>query len=394
MEEEEHAAAVDGNECDDTETVKPAPIDTFARQRIVHSPTVPFGLLHKDHSDNADDTDVHVRELPAQLLASASKFPETKFILHDPNTNTSMNEEQATNVTLPLSKLLEFLNTSFKCGSCNSAQAKKITLERYGIASSIYFKCVNCGLATSCRADLRYDLETKWESKPPAKHFKDAKVDPVNGSDFDLNNKLYLATQQCGRGLTKAKVFSGVLGMNMNVLRGRWKEILEQIGLNIIEIGEECIRQNLSIEIELSPLDETTGRNKISACGDCCWDKRSSGKRYDSMSGCSVMIGCRNQLVIGIEPMSNACSKCARNIPHDIKLCPKNVDWSSKAMKAIGSSRICQNLLRDYNAYIYEYVGDDDALTNKVPRHSWENQVIAGTLNEVPRYKDGRKKNR
>jgi hypothetical protein len=137
MEEEEHATAVNGNECDNTETVTASPIDTFACQHIVHSPTVPLGLLHKDHSDNEDDTDVHVRESPAQLPTPGSKFPETKFILHDPNTNTGTNEGQATNVTLSLSKLLEFLNTSFKCRSCNSAQAKKFTLERYGIASSI-----------------------------------------------------------------------------------------------------------------------------------------------------------------------------------------------------------------------------------------------------------------
>jgi hypothetical protein len=75
-----------------------------------------------------------------------------------------------------------------------------------------------------------------------------------------------------------------------------------------------------------------------------------------------------------------------------IEFCPKNVDCSSKAMEATGSSKICQNLFRDYNAYIYEYVDDEDASTKKVPRHSWEDQVIAGALDEVPRYKDGRKK--
>ncbi len=62
--------------------------------------------------------------------------------------------------------------------------------------------------------------------------------------------------------MTEARVFSGVLGMHTNVLRGRWKEISEQVGLQIIEIGEECIRQNVSIEMELSPLDETSGRKK------------------------------------------------------------------------------------------------------------------------------------
>jgi hypothetical protein len=96
---------------------------------------VPLELLHKDHSNNKDDTDIRVSELPAQLLTLASKFPETQFILCDP-TNTSMNEQQVTAITLSLSKLLEFLNTSFKCCSCNSAQAKKFTLERYGIASN------------------------------------------------------------------------------------------------------------------------------------------------------------------------------------------------------------------------------------------------------------------
>jgi hypothetical protein len=45
---------------------------------------------------------------------------------------------------------------------------------------------------------------------------------PANGSNFDLSNKLYLTTQQCdGGGLTKAKVFAGVLGMHTNALRGR-----------------------------------------------------------------------------------------------------------------------------------------------------------------------------
>jgi hypothetical protein len=81
MEEDGHATAVDGNECGDTETVTPSPIDTFACQHIVHSPSVPLGLLHKDHSDNEDDTDVQVRESPAQLLTSGSKLNSFFMIL-------------------------------------------------------------------------------------------------------------------------------------------------------------------------------------------------------------------------------------------------------------------------------------------------------------------------
>jgi hypothetical protein len=130
MAEEEDATPVDGNECDNTETVTSSLIDTFACQSIVHIPTVRLGLQHKDYSNNKDDTDVHVSQLAAQLPRSASrKFTETQFILNDP-TNTSMNELQATKVTLPLSKSLEFMNTSFKCRSCNSAEAKTFTIRK------------------------------------------------------------------------------------------------------------------------------------------------------------------------------------------------------------------------------------------------------------------------
>jgi predicted amidophosphoribosyltransferase len=66
------------------------------------------------------------------------------------------------------------------------------------------------------------------------------------------------------------------------------------------------------------------------------------------------MIGCRSQLVLDVEPMSNLCSKCTKNLPHDEEMCPKNVNCSAKAMEAIGSANITQNLFRNYKAFVYE----------------------------------------
>jgi hypothetical protein len=109
----------------------------------------------------------------AQLPTSASKLPEMKLILFFNSTNMNSNQQQITKVTLPLSKLLDFMNSSFKCHSCNSFEGKKITLERYGIASTIYFDCMNCGAATSRQSDLSNNLESKWSAKPPATNFKD-----------------------------------------------------------------------------------------------------------------------------------------------------------------------------------------------------------------------------
>jgi transcription elongation factor Elf1 len=202
-------------DCVDPETVTPD--GTVGQQPGICSPTPQLGLLHKDYSDDnsesSDDPPIQPPSAPARLPSSIAQFPQTLFELPS-------SQLQMTNVTLPLSKLHEFMDSSFKCRSCNSAKGKQFSLERYGIATSLYFKCNNCGLASSCRADLTLDLENKWAAKPAAMKFKDAKKDTVNASDFDLNNKLYLATQQCGGGLTEAKVFSGILGMHTNALKG------------------------------------------------------------------------------------------------------------------------------------------------------------------------------
>jgi hypothetical protein len=178
----------------------------------------------------------------------------------------------------------------------------------------------------------------------------------------------------------------------MNALKGRWKDIANALGLKIIEIAKGVLEENVSIEMELSPFDDKTQRKMISACGDCRWDKRSSGRRYDSISGCTVMIGCRSQLVLDISPMSNTCAKCLKNLPHDPELCPRNVDCSAKAMEAIGSAEIVRDLFDRYDAYVHEYVGDDDSSTKKVLRHSWKEEMEAGLRDDVPRYETSRAK--
>ncbi len=138
--------------------------------------------------------------------------------------------------------------------------------------------------------------------------------------------------------------------------------------------------------MELSATNLETLRKMLAACGDCRWDKQASGRRYDSISGCSVVIGCEAQLAMGIAPMSNGCIKCTRGIPHSKRLCPKNVDCSSKGMEAVGSANIVQGLFKNYNAYIHEYVGDDDSSTKKVLRHSWAEEYDRGLILEVPKY--------
>ena len=103
-------------------------------------------------------------------------------------------------------------------------------------------------------------------------------------------------------------------------------------------------------------------------------------------------MGCRIQLVLDIEAMSNLCITYKREIPHDVELCLRNVQCTSKGMEAIGSSEIVDRIFRKYSAYIHEYVGDDDSSTKRVLRHSYQDEVDHWMRLDVPRDVSGKKK--
>jgi hypothetical protein len=56
-------------------------------------------------------------------------------------------------------------------------------------------------------------------SQTSSNKLKRCKKDPVNTSDFNLNKKLYLTTQQGGGELAEAKVFAGLLGVHEQKIR-------------------------------------------------------------------------------------------------------------------------------------------------------------------------------
>ena len=60
-------------------------------------------------------------------------------------------------------------------------------------------------------------------------------------------------------------------------------------------------------------LKQTRGKNnkvKLTVTYDMGWQKRSSGRRYDSSSGHSFIIGARIKGIIGMVLYSKACRNC------------------------------------------------------------------------------------
>ena len=77
---------------------------------------------------------------------------------------------------------------------------------------------------------------------------------------------------------------------------------------------------------------------KLTVTHDMGWQKRSSGRRYESSSGHAFVIGGRRKGVIRMVLYSKACRKsdAAENIGEEAEEheCPKNFEVSSKSMEA------------------------------------------------------------
>jgi hypothetical protein len=173
----------------------------------------------------------------------------------------------------------------------------------------------------------------------------------------------------------------------------RYTDLQNELGVSIIGLSNEILGENLRLEIEASPR-VVNGRTALSVSSNARWDKRGSGRRYDSLSGCSVMLGNRTKLVIAVEAMSQVCSKCRLGLPHEDSFCPKNYDGSSKGMEAEGAARTARRMFETYEVFIEEYVSDDDSSCRKILTHSFWDLIFEGWLTEAlwPRTKSGRKK--
>ena len=114
---------------------------------------------------------------------------------------------------------------------------------------------------------------------------------------------------------------------------------------------------------------------------DMGWNKRSTGTRYDSISGQGVMIGAKTRKVIGFKTISKKCGKCDR-LHRSLSIAPneavpqhndyvKNHHGSSKSME-------CQALLmmekeaptRGFR--IETVIADDDTTMKKIMRWNYK----------------------
>jgi hypothetical protein len=164
-------------------------------------------------------------------------------------------------------------------------------------------------------------------------------LNKTNASNFEINNRFLLGLQIAQSGRKEAEIIPGMLNLSNGFMRKQYTDLQNELGLSIIGLSNEIQEENLRLEIEATPR-VVNGWVALSVSSDARWDKQGSGCWYDSLSGCSMMLGNQTKLVIVFEAMSQVCSKCPKGQPHEDSLCPKNYDSSSKGMEAEGAARI------------------------------------------------------
>ena len=339
-----------------------------------HDPTaISLGVRHRDISDDEGGDE--------QTKESSFKRKKTSHILDLDNIPDN-------NVLFSLRSLVTLLSNQYACKCCRKATYMTLELETLGIASSLHVRCL-CGLSSSAGADMKRDRVAKVAELKPGQAYRNR----VNATDFSVNQKLLLSLQLSGSGRTEAKIIPGMLNLANNPMAARITDMQHDLGLAILKVGKEVLRENLEKEKNLSPVG-VDGNKNLSVSNDARWDKRSAGRRYDSMSGCSVMNGNRTGLTIGLEPMSMTCVMCENNTPHDADVCAHNYEGTAKGMEATGAARLVKRLFEEGTVYVGEYVSDDDSSSHAVLTHSTADLIEGGKISEDewPRYLNGAKK--
>ena len=287
---------------------------------------------------------------------------------------------------------------------------------QYGIATSIAFSCVP---SSDKRSKEVHDCG-KVEAETSKYHEKS--VDGKQSGHaanwwFALNIKMVLAMQSIGKGgkaagnilafldLPRSKSFATrTFGAVESVIGKAQRDLSDRLIAEALK--NEIIAQMKKDKFEISydewialPPDERE-TILLTISFDMGWQKRSSGRRYDSLSGHAFAIGGLTKKVIACEVVCKHCQLCetrkaAGKEKDEAHECPANYVGSSKGMESWAAVKMIREGYVHQNGFTVGAVCmDDDSTTKSQLRHRWSDKINEGTMseNEWPRTASGSKK--
>ena len=279
----------------------------------------------------------------------------------------------------------------------------ELTEQTVGIATQLKIFCPNCNrtVETDCERSVHEPKKERYNAN----------------ETFAINVMLVLGLQQIGGGGSDAFKLLTFLNLpnGKSMKDNKFKRIEDSIGNVIRDESKKSLQKALEEEVlltlQLEKRDHDFKKWKmkeleadkigIVVSYDMGWNKRSTGTRYDSISGHGVAIGQLTKKVVGIVLFSKQCSVCdapknknksVSEVPAHI--CVKNHDGSSKAMESRGIHYLFVDFWENKKVWIKTIVSDDDSSMRSQMRHSYRelinNQMM--TESEWPKTVKGIKK--
>ena len=254
----------------------------------------------------------------------------------------------------------------------------------------ISIQCENIGLQacitlTCQKSNKQYPVKSNL-TKYHKTNYKGDKCSNENCSWYDINLRLVLGTLASGLGPSDISTLLAFMGLpNLSSFsRTQFRRIEMLLGKDLRFVGNDSMKKALDEEIKLTMLHKNqpifNWRTEkiligLTAAYDMGWTKRSSGNRYDSLSGHAFLVGCLSRKVLSAQITSKKCSLCSsaetkEEEPGEHE-CPKNYMGSSKAMEADGALSLVKNLDLETNSkvFIESFVTDDDSSIRAILRH-------------------------
>ena len=355
------------------------------RVRVDFSPKVPRMLL--ETMDKVSDTPPSIdnNSTPANLQA----VPE--------DTSVQTPKLRSDRIMLEHKPLRQMMERHIFCPKCRSA-----------VVVSFPTVCIASGCKIACTNDMCDFVDMDRPASAELPYLPEGSALIERTTDYAANIEFVLSFLASGNGGKEAERLLGFLGLpNSTTMEKRSFPTIEgRIAPVISDITEEILRENLvnsvkeyygdrtynglslydqwlSNEVQL-PIDQLP---QLTCSADMGWQKRSSGRRYDSLSGHSFLIEASTRKPIAWCLKSKTCSICVRNkagAPREHK-CTINHEGSSGSMEPMAILEMVVSLYDQQKVLVKTIVTDDDSSIKAKLKWSNADWKVNNNTTEAPK---------
>ncbi|CAG2232154.1 unnamed protein product [Mytilus edulis] len=297
-----------------------------------HHQDLALKSVHADHSYDVTSK---------RFVPDISNIVHEEVLDNDGNNLTPTDDWRVGRRVVELGVIADHLQQCKHCGLPLSLH-NTIDIKTYGLGSVLKVLCTNksCGNINAIPTGKQHDHKI-----------------------WDVNTKLALAAIDLGLGEHQINGLLSILNIP-TVSHCMIDNRIREVGDVIESVADKSMEEWTEKEKEMTR--ESDGNDNVTVSVDAAWQRRGSGRSYDSLTGHCSMIGSKTGKVINYKWRSKACRICQRaeisgNIPR-VHKCNKNFTGSAKAMEPDMVVDMVKES-RSKGANITAIIGDEDTTT-------------------------------